>query len=57
MYLQLLEDNIDPMLTDIIENDDRYLEDQLALQQDGAPPHYALTVRQYLNERFPGQWI
>lgn len=31
MYLQLLEDNIDPMLTDIIENDDRYLEDQLAL--------------------------
>lgn len=27
-YLRLLEDHIDPMLTDIIENDDRYLEEE-----------------------------
>lgn len=26
-------------------------------QQDGAPPHYAITVRQYLNEVFPNKWI
>ena len=26
-------------------------------QQDGAPPHYALEVRKFLNDNFPGQWI
>lgn len=26
-------------------------------QQDGAPPHYGIQVRQYLNETFPQQWI
>ena len=26
-------------------------------QQDGAPPHYALEVRKFLNYNFPGQWI
>lgn len=56
-YLSLLEDHIDPMLTDIIENDDRYLEDELIFQQDGAPPHFAVTVRQFLDLRFPGKWI
>lgn len=27
------------------------------LQQDGAPPHYAGAVRQYLNQVFPRRWI
>ena len=26
-------------------------------QQDGAPPHYATTVRQFLDGAFPGCWI
>jgi hypothetical protein len=26
-------------------------------QQDGAPPHYARTVRTYLDQTFPGRWI
>jgi hypothetical protein len=26
-------------------------------QQDGAPPHYALTVRTWLNEQFEDRWI
>ncbi|CAH0395505.1 unnamed protein product [Bemisia tabaci] len=26
-------------------------------QQDGAPPHYALAVRAYLHNEFPGRWI
>lgn len=57
MYLQLLEDAIDPALTDIIENVPEYDEDHLIFQQDGAPPHYALIVRQYLDQRFPRNWI
>ncbi|CAH1114890.1 unnamed protein product [Psylliodes chrysocephalus] len=30
---------------------------QIYFQQGGAPPHYCLEVRQYLNTVFPGQWI
>jgi hypothetical protein len=26
-------------------------------EQDGAPPHYARTVRAYLDQTFPGRWI
>ena len=26
-------------------------------QQDGAPPHWGLEVRAFLNENFPGRWI
>ena len=25
-------------------------------QQDGAPPHFALPVREYLNRTFPNRW-
>ena len=31
--------------------------DELCFQQDGPPPHYALTVRDYLNEVFPQRWF
>lgn len=56
-YLEVLEDLVQPLLLDIVENDDRYLEDHLTFQQDGAPPHYALAVREYLDRVFPGHWI
>ena len=26
-------------------------------QQDGAPPHWGLIVRNFLNETFPNRWI
>jgi len=33
-------------------------EENVWLQQDGAPPHYAIQVRQYLNEVvFYDRWI
>lgn len=54
-YLELLENNIDPLITDILENDGNLLEDQITFQQDGASPHYAAKVRVFLNERFPGR--
>ena len=57
MYLDLLENAIDPALTNIIENDPAYSEQELIFQQDGAPPHYSLNVRNYLNHVFPGRWI
>ncbi|CAH1986436.1 unnamed protein product [Acanthoscelides obtectus] len=50
---------IDPALTAIIENqnDRRYIANRLMFQQDGTPPHYALRVRQYLDQTFPDRWI
>lgn len=54
---------IDPLITESIENQidqgGNLLidEENLFFQQDGAPPHYAMPVRNWLNERFPGKWI
>lgn len=33
------------------------LENQLNLQQDGAPPRFALIVREWLNNYLPHRWI
>ena len=30
---------------------------ELFFQQDGAPPHYALRVRDYLKQVFPQRWF
>ena len=30
---------------------------ELYFQQDGAPPHYSLAVRAFLNQEFPHRWI
>lgn len=57
IYLEMLEDLIDPMITEILENDNNLFEDQITFQQDGAPPHYTLEVRQFLDGHFPGRWI
>ena len=29
----------------------------VVFQQDGAPPHFANVVNDFLNETFPGRWI
>uniref|UniRef100_V5G5F0 Transposable element Tc3 transposase n=1 Tax=Anoplophora glabripennis TaxID=217634 RepID=V5G5F0_ANOGL len=58
MYLELLQEAIDPALTVIVENNNDYLEDELMFQQDRAPPpHYAHHVREFLNHTFPNRWI
>ena len=36
---------------------DRGLLDDVWLQQDGAPAHFALSVGDVFNENFPGRWI
>ena len=49
-YLQLLRDRVVPDLRAAGTFPTWF-------QQDGAPPHYAVIVRQYLDETFPGHWI
>ena len=36
---------------------DRQDANELLFQQDGAPPHYGLSIRQRLNDHFPSRWI
>lgn len=48
-YLQLLQQQIIPACQANL--------DDLWFQQDGAPPHYHLDVRRYLNVVFPARWI
>jgi len=34
-----------------------YPKEEICFQQNGAPAHYALNVREYLNDTFPDKWI
>lgn len=56
-FFILLRNDINPRITEILEQDDQLTENELVYQQDGAPPHYTAPVRQFLNETFPGRWI
>lgn len=50
-YLRMINTWLLPELTA------RGLADIITLQQDGAPPHFAVAVRTRLNELFPNRWI
>ena len=51
VYLDMLEQFLEPQL--ISDG----IMDTVVFQQDGAPPHFAITVRDYLNQDFPARWI
>lgn len=48
-----------PALVDLFPdpNNQQIPAENIWLQQDGAPPHYAGAVRDYLSQVFPGRWI
>ena len=50
-YLDMLEQFLKPQL--FADN----ILDLVVFQQDGALPHFAVIVRNYFNEVFPGCWI
>lgn len=52
-YLNLLRE----VLPRLLENVDLETRMRMWFQQDGAPPHFANVVRNYLNETYPGKWI
>lgn len=63
MYAEMLDTTIEPLIINEVENqatDDGTLvlnENLLHFQQDGAPPHYVLPVRQWLDAHYPDKWI
>lgn len=44
-------------MTDFIENKEQYDKDHLLFHQYSSPPHYALIVRQNVEQYFPQDWI
>lgn len=52
-FLEFLTDHLPGLLEDL----DLHTRQRMWLQLDGAPPHYALIVRQYLNHHYPERWI
>ena len=49
VYLGLLTEYVAPQLIDS--------QPTIIFQQDGAPPHWGLRIRQFLNETFSDRWI
>ena len=49
VYLDMLQEFAVPQL--------EHLQPDVIFQQDGAPPHWSLNVRQFLDEKFPGRWV
>ena len=50
-YLEVLEGTLVPSLHAIDRDQD------MIFMQDGAPPHYATAVRQFLNDELSGRWL
>lgn len=53
MYLELLQNQVGPELTEVMEDAGT----EIIFQQDGAPAHYGIAVRRYLNDTFEDSWI
>lgn len=52
-YLDFLQNHFPGLLEDVPLN----IWQNMWLLQDGAPPHYSLIVRQFLDNNFPNRWI
>lgn len=48
----LLDEAVDPALTDMDKSEWSIRSDRLIFRQDGFSPHYVVPIRPYLNERF-----
>ncbi len=55
-YLDLLQNDVVPAIQDAAY-DQNIDFDSVYFQQDGAPPHFAIIVRDFLNQTFPNRWI
>lgn len=49
VYLDMLQQFVEPQVEE--------LQPSIIFQQDGAPPHWGLMVRDYLNSKYPNRWI
>jgi hypothetical protein len=59
IYFTLLQEDLIPALAALFPNllDPDLPDERIWYQQHGAPPHYTVIVRRYLDEVFPNRWI
>lgn len=63
IYADMLQRSIEPRIVHELENQRdvhgnlSLQENLLHFQQDGAPPHYVVPVRDWLDDHYPNQWI
>lgn len=57
LYLNMLETTVEPLIVQILEDNPNEFDMEPVFQQDGAPPHFSINVRQYLNTIYPNRWI
>lgn len=53
-YLNFLQNDFEDLVDELLPLE---VIRRLWIQQDGAPPHYSVRVREYLNNVFPDRWI
>ncbi|EFN64048.1 hypothetical protein EAG_09261, partial [Camponotus floridanus] len=52
-YCDLLQNHLPALLEDV----PLHIRREMWFQQDGAPPHFAIITRQFLNKKFGNKWI
>lgn len=52
-YLQFLQETLPPLLESVPLN----TRSKIWFMHDGAPPHFTLAVRQFLNTTYRGRWM
>lgn len=57
IYLDFLQNTLVPELTRLFPSENGNFDERIYFQQDGAPPHYAANVREFLNNIFRNRWI
>lgn len=59
LYLNFLQNKLIPDLTRLFPDIQiaNTLDSRIWFQQDGAPPHFAVAVREFLHRTFPDRWI
>lgn len=56
-YLRLLQNRVIPSVAALFPGENGGIDNRVFFQQDGAPPHFAADVREYISNVFPNRWI
>jgi len=52
-FIHFLENDFEELINNVPQD----MRNEMWFQLDGAPPHFAINVRQWLNENFQNKWI
>ncbi|EZA54493.1 hypothetical protein X777_05748 [Ooceraea biroi] len=56
-YLNFLQNQLDQLLMDALDDVPLAVRRRTWFMHDGAPPHFSVDIRQWLDRRFPYHWV